>query len=252
MLLRTLGLLGLFSVLCPAAPAKNAKKNNPSPEAILAASDRARGATSQGLTWKIQLKSSENGTMASSSYEVKVKGLNVLARCTAPPREKDETILFNDRNLWIFKPGLRKPISISPRQRLSGQAANGDIATTNYARDYTATLKSIEPIDGVPAYRLQLKAKSKDVTYDAINYWVTQDSQIGVKAEFLTLEGKIFKRAKFKYENKVTTDGKSIPFVSEMTITDAMFQNNVTTITYENPESAQISDTLFNVNNIAR
>jgi len=252
MLFKTLNLLGLLSVMCPLAMAKNAKKSPPSPESILAASDRARGATAQGLTWKIHIKTTENGTAASSAYEVKVKGLNVLAQCTAPPRDKDQTILFNDRNLWIFKPGLRKPISISPRQRLSGQAANGDIATTNYARDYSATLKSIEPVNGVPAYRLQLKAKSKDVTYDAINYWVTQDSQLGVKAEFLTLEGKIFKRATFKYENKATTEGKSVPFVSEMNITDAMFQNNVTIITYEKPESAQISDTLFNVNNIAR
>ena len=60
-------------------------------------------------------------------------------------------MLFNDRTIWFIKPGLRKPVSISARQRLVGDAANGDIATTNYARDYDgATLATTRSAEGQP------------------------------------------------------------------------------------------------------
>ena len=59
-------------------------------------------------------------------------------------------MLFNDRIIWFVKPGLRRPVSISARQRLSGDAANGDIASTNYARDYEGTLAGEEAVNGEP------------------------------------------------------------------------------------------------------
>ena len=45
-------------------------------------------------------------------------------------------MLLDGRAMWYGKKGLRKPVSISPQQRLSGEAANGDIAAVHYARDY--------------------------------------------------------------------------------------------------------------------
>lgn len=240
-----------LTILGSAIPARPAGAG-PSPRSLLERADRARGGLSGGLKWAIRLSSREGGETSDTGYNVEVKGLNVLARCESPPRKKDETYLFNDRNLWVYRPGLRKPISVSPRQRLSGQAANGDIATTNYARDYDGQLVGEEVIDGVPAYRLKLKARARDVTYDGITYWISKSRQLGIQAEFLTLEGKVFKRAKFEYANTISVGGGSEPFISKVVITDAAFPDNVTTIQYENPRPARIPDSEFNVNNLAR
>ena len=87
------------------------------------------------------VSSTENGESSNVTYEVKVLGTDALAEVKSPPRQKGELVLFNDRTLWFFKPGLRKPVNISPRQKLIGQAANGDIASTQYARDYEALLQ---------------------------------------------------------------------------------------------------------------
>jgi outer membrane lipoprotein-sorting protein len=216
------------------------------PASILEKSDRSRGGASSGISWKISLKAGES---QASEYDVKVKGVNVLAKCTAPARQKGETFLFNDRNLWIHKPGLKKPVSLSPRQRLSGQAANGDIATTNYARDYEAKVEDEETVGGKPAWKLFLQAKEKNVTYDKIRYWVTKKDFLGVKAEFLTLEGKPFKLANFTYGH--TLPGSKVPFVSQMEIRDVS-SGETTTITYGAPRAEEIGDSLFNVNNLQR
>ena len=232
-----------FSLLCGFAQA--APKPNLPAEEILRKSDRARGGMAEGLSWGVRL---ENSDQSSAEYLVQVKGLNVIARCSAPARQKGETFLFNDRNLWIHKPGLKKPVSLSPRQRLSGQAANGDIATTNYARDYNGKVEAEEKVNGKMAYRLFLEAKDKNVTYSKIRYWVSKESFLGLKAEFLTLEGKPFKVADFQYNNKL----KGQPFVSEMHIADAANAKDTTKLIYSAPKIESLPDALFNVNNLGR
>ncbi len=231
---------------------RSAFSAGPAPQELLEKSDRARGGLSKGTIWNITIASQQGDNKSETGFEVKVKELNVLAKCVAPARQKDELYLFNDRNLWVFRPGLRKPISVSPRQRLSGQAANGDIATTNYARDYAGKVVGEEKVNGIPAYKLELKSKGANTTYDAINYWISKDKILGVKAEFLTAEGQVFKSAVFEYNNSIQSGGKQIPFISKMIITDAAFASNVTTLEYTKPSAASLSDTIFNVNNLAR
>ena len=185
-------------------------------------------------------------------YLVKVKGVDALAEALEPARNKGETMLFNDRNLWFFKPGLKKPVAISARQKLMGQAANGDIASTNYYRDYDGQVVGEEKVGNVDCYKLDLKAKAKNVTYDGIRYWISKKDHLGLKAEFLTVSGEMFKSAKFKYDNKVSVAGKPLQFVSEMDIIDSLKQASHTVISYSNPRPEQHSDSQFNINNLVR
>jgi outer membrane lipoprotein-sorting protein len=227
---------------------------DPSPEEILKIADRARGSTAltEGISWRVNVQTKSKDDKNSITYDLKVKGNDALAEAVAPTRNKGEVMIFNDRSIWFFKPGLKKPVAISPRQKLMGQASNGDIASTNYARDYSATSMATEVIDGVPAWKLELKAKEKNVTYDRIRYWVNKKEGVGIKAEFLTISGDPFKEATFQYKNKMKTDGKEYPFVSEMVITDSLIKSNVTTLSYESPKPSKFSSSIFNVNNLIR
>jgi hypothetical protein len=223
-----------------------------SAEKLLESSDRARGGVAKGVVWEAELVSIEEGDTTQRNFTVKVKGNNALVEITSPPRNRGEKFLFNDLVMWFHKPSLRKPVTVSSRQRNSGQASNGDIANIQYARDYSGAIIGSEKINNEDTWVLSLKAKSKEVTYDQIKYWISKKSLLGVKAEFLTLQGKPFKNAIFEYGNSITSGGKKEPFISKMIITDSEFPQNKSILNYKEPQAKELSDSLFNVNNLTR
>jgi len=224
----------------------------PSVRDILKNADRARG-NLDGIVWDITIATSEDGSKEARGMTVKVKKNNTLAKFTSPPAMNDRMVLMIDRNMWFIRAGLKKPVSISPRQKLLGDAANGDIASTNYVEDYHATLLGVEAVQAEPCFVLDLKAASKNVTYDRIKYWVSRERLVGVKAEFYTLSGKLFKTAEFKYDNRIKLDDKNdVPFVSELVIRDAIERDKITTMTYSNIIVRTIPDSTFNLNTLVR
>ncbi|MDD5056473.1 MAG: outer membrane lipoprotein-sorting protein [Sideroxydans sp.] len=195
----------------------------PDAHRILLDSDQARGGGLPGIVWEIKLQS-RDGDKIDEPQRIVVKAVDEssVAETQEPVRFKGSKILQVDRNMWLTKPGLSKPIPISPRQRMSGQASNGDIAATNYAKDYEAQMNGTETLDGEACYVLDLSAKHKRATYDKIRYWVSVKRMVGVKAEFYSVSGKLLKTAKFEYNNSIEHDGKRAAFVSKMTIRDAL------------------------------
>jgi hypothetical protein len=219
---------------------------------ILRHADRARGNV-EGIVWDITITTNEDGTRESRGLTVKVKGNDTLAKFTSPPNMNDRMVLMKDRNMWFIRSGLKKPVSLSPRQKLLGDAANGDIASTNYVEDYDGTLLGEEAVHGEACYVLDLRATNKNVTYDRIKYWVSKARLVGVKAEFYTLSGKLFKTADFKYNNRIQITGREeAPFVSELVIRDAIQKDRVTTMTYSHIKVEPIPNTTFNLNLLVR
>jgi hypothetical protein len=198
---------------------------NATPDAknILEQSDHARGGGLPGIVWEIKLMS-RDGDKVDEPQRLLVKAVDdaSVADTLEPSRFKGSKLLQVGRNMWLTRPGLSKPIPISPRQRMSGQASNGDIAATNYARDYEAQLGQQESVDAEACYVLDLKAKHNRATYDKVRYWVSKKRSVGVKAEFYSVSGKLLKTAHFDYANSIQYEGQSIPFVSRMTIHDAL------------------------------
>lgn len=222
-------------------------------EDLLRHADRARGGLAEGITWTVDIKVREGAEEKEArSYLVKARGDDSLAEALAPAKNKGEILLFNDRALWFVKPGLRKPISLSTRQRLTGDAANGDIASTNYARDYDGALDGEERVNGESAYRLQLKARAGDVTYDRITYWVSKSRHLALKAEFRTVSNVVFKSATFTYGNKLKHKGEDLDLVTEMVITDAADESHVTTLRFKTPTTEGHPSSAFNINNVVR
>jgi hypothetical protein len=195
----------------------------PDAHTILVQSDQARGGGLPGIEWDIKLLS-RDGEKVDEPQHIHVKAVDEssVAETQEPVRFKGSRILQVDRNMWLTKPGLSKPIPISPRQRMSGQASNGDIASTNYAKDYEAVTSTTEKLEGENCYVLDLTAKHKRATYDKIRYWVSVERMVGVKAEFYSLSGKLLKTAHFEYNNSINYQGRRVPFVSKMTIGDAL------------------------------
>ncbi len=222
-----------------------------SPKDILRKADQARG-NAEGVEWRIDIRSVERGREQKRTLRVRARGFNSLAEFLAPPNVKGQKLLMLDRNMWFAKPGLSKPVPISPRQKLLGGAANGDIASTNYAGDYTIVKTSEDTVNGEKCYLFDLKASDNRATYDRILYWISMERLVGLKAEFYTVSGKMFKTAVFEYKNSITINGKLREFISRMVITNALMKNDVTTMNYGRVVIRKIPDSVFNLNLLTR
>ena len=235
-------LLALLLLLAPLAV-----HAAPTPREILEISDRARGKV-PGLVWTVKMTDKNAEGEKAQTLEVKARNADALASFLDPPRVKGQKLLIVGRNMWFIKPGVSKAVPISPRQRLMGQAANGDIASTNYAADYEGTLSGEEACGNDSCYVLDLKAAAQNLTYDRIVYWVSKTKGYGVRADFYTVSGKKFKSALFEYGNTITLEGKKIPFVSRMTIEDALRPAEKTVLEYSGITVRTLPDSAFDLN----
>jgi hypothetical protein len=237
-------------LLCALLAGVSMAEATPDAHALLKHADQARGGALPGIVWDIRLKSRDGEKIAEEqSLKVSANDDASVAEVIEPVRSKSTKLLQVGRSMWLTKPGLSKPLPISPRQRMSGQASNGDIAATNYAGDYDAQVSSQETLDGEVCYVLDLKAKHNRTTYDRIRYWIAVNRGVGVKAEFYSVSGKLIKTAVFEYNNTIEHEGKRTLFVSKMTIRDA-FIDAETTMEFGSAKVKKIAASEFDLGQI--
>jgi outer membrane lipoprotein-sorting protein len=218
-----------------------------SPKEILTKADEARG-NAEGVEWQIDIESVEGSRQQQRTIKVSAREFNSLSEFLSPPNVKGQKLLMLDRNMWFAKPGLSKAVPISPRQKLMGGAANGDIASTNYAGDYKIVQTSDDTVNGEPCYLFDLNAVDNRATYDRIKYWISKERLVGIRAEFYTVSGKMFKTATFEYKNSIVIEGKPREFISKMVITSAIVKEDVTTMNYGRVSIKKIPHSIFNLN----
>jgi outer membrane lipoprotein-sorting protein len=238
--------LGFIFIFCLSISV-SAVEAQMSPKEMLQKADEARG-NDEGIQWDISMDSIEGGHEENRKMRVVARGYNSLIDTLAPANLKGQKLLMKDRNMWFAKPGLSKPVPISPRQKLMGAAANGDIASTDYSDDYKIIQTEDGKIKDESCIILELQAVDSRATYDRIKYWISKERLLGLKAEYYTVSGKMFKTAVFEYKNSITINEKQQEFISKMIINSAIVKEDVTTINYKKPVLKKVSDAAFNIN----
>ena len=195
------------------------------------------------FVWNIRITSQEAKKAPSvDDFQVFAKtGGRVLVKFVAPPRNVGRSLLAIGRDLWIYLPDAGKPVRIPLSQRLVGQVANGDIARADYAGDYDAALIGEESADGVVCHVLDLKAKTRDVTYSAIKYWVAKSGRRPVKAEFYAGTGTLLKTGIF--EN--FKDFGAHPLATRLTLVDAIRTDRRSVLDYNEVTVRALPDKYF-------
>jgi len=218
---------------------------------VLRQADAARG-NLDGVTWTVDISEGDNES-TSRTIRVQARGFNMLAETLSPPRQKGHKLLLVQNNMWFYKPDLSKPVPVSLRQKLSGRAANGDLASTNYAEDYTVLSISENDLDGQACFVFELEAISRNVTYARIRYWVSKEQLVGLRADYYNTAGnKLLKTASMSYHNEVIVDGIKRPFISKMQIRDAIDNRAATSLRFSIPELGEIPARIFNPNALNR
>lgn len=182
---------------------------SPDAQALLAQSDTIRN-PSQPFRVTVTLTEFDKGVQAATTTLVSfARTLEAggqfasLMRFVQPARDAGKVMLKNGSDLWFYDPGTKSAVRIAPQQRLMGQAANGDVVTVNFARDYQASIAAEESIrDGEKqqrkAYKLMLTASGNDATYGTIELWVDAVSSTPIKARFFAESGRLLKTAFYR------------------------------------------------------
>jgi outer membrane lipoprotein-sorting protein len=210
-------------------------------EALLKRSDAFRnGWPSYVLRVKITNFESDKAD-EESLYEVSQKGVDKTYVEFMSPRDKGRHLLMLGDDMWVYLPDTSRPVRITPLERLSGDASNGDVARTNYAADYAPAYLRSEKVGADNCYVLELTAKRKGSTYRRIEYWVRVDDARPVKAEFYLTSGKHIKSATF--DEYAPVDGRMQ--LRRMTLYDQIRHNSHSVLDYSGIAPRALPDKLF-------
>ena len=73
-----------------------------------------------------------------SSFLVYLKGNDkTLIKVLSPKKTLGRNMLMIGENMWVYIPNIRRSVRVSLSQKLTGEAANGDISRMRWAGDYT-------------------------------------------------------------------------------------------------------------------
>ena len=240
-ILRVFLLVFLIGFLLTCVLVGHAAPATPEADALLKRSDEFRNGWPSYVV-RVKITDYESGKSNEEHlYEVSQKGLDKTYVEFMSPREKGEHLLMLGDDMWIYLPDTSRPVRITPLERLSGDASNGDVARTNYAADYTPVYLRTEKVGAVECYVLELTAKRKGATYQRILYWLRAPDARPVKAEYFLTSGKQIKSATF--DEFAPYNGKEL--LSRLTLYDEIRHNSHSVLEYSGAAPRSLPDKLF-------
>ncbi len=210
-----------------------------SADEILKKADEIR-APSESYRMEVSVESSDESRFR---YEIKVGGKeSSLIRTLDPPREVGKNFLMLHEDMWAFVPNIKRSLRVTLNQKLTGQAANGDISRMTWVGDYKPSLESQTDREWV----LLLKAERRGLTYDGIRGWIDKSNSRPLRGEYLSLQGKVLKRVEF-------TDYKSMAGnvrPTRIIIENADRKEDYSVLRILEMQQADFSSTQFSQNNL--
>ncbi len=161
-------------------------------EEILARVDRLRHpwpSFTMDLTLKAPGVSQQWKVSARENGDARLDGLS--------KKEKGRAVLLKGDQMWLLLPGTKRPLKVTPQQRLMGPAAGGDVARTRFREDYTVETLAEESLDGRASWRLELAARRPALSARKVILWVAKEGTLPLKAEFRLASGKVQRTALF-------------------------------------------------------
>mgnify|MGYP000261967016 CR=1 FL=1 len=195
-----------------------------------------------GMAIHVDARTRDSSGVEARSYSVAFQDqVNTLVAFNSPPTNEDDLVLMSGDDIWFYAQDTRKPIRITPMQRLSGAVSYGDIARLSWSHDYDVVTMAEDTLGGEPVTKLDLEAKTRGATYQAITVWTEQTTYRPLKAEVYLASGKHFKTMTFT--DFAMVEGKEIN--TEMTIVDHLNSDGSSQLTFSDIASRSWPNRLF-------
>ena len=222
-------------------------------EIIKKADDKVKGSSSIAtMTMKIVRPTWER-TISMKSWG---KGTDYsLTIVTAPAKEKGQTFLKRQNDLWSWNPTIARMIKLPPSMMSQGwmgsDYSNDDILKeSSIIVDYTHTLIGSENISGKDCYKIKLTPKENAaVVWGSIIKWITKDSYLQLKTQYFDEDGELVKTEIGSEIKKM--DDREIP--TKMEIIPEDNKGNKTIVTIDSIDfDAEINDDFFSQQNMKK
>lgn len=167
----------------------------------------------------------------------------------APARDKDTRMLKKGGELWMFLPHVEKVQKISGhmlRQGLMGSDFSYEdmLETAALSGRYDAKVLGEEVKDGRKTWKLEMTAKSADVSYPKRVSWIDQEYGVPVREELYAVSGMLLKV--FTFSEVKDFDGRRFPTVFKAE--DQVQQGSVTELRFDSLEfKVAVPDEVFNL-----
>ncbi|MBN1823379.1 MAG: outer membrane lipoprotein-sorting protein [Endomicrobiales bacterium] len=173
------------------------------------------------------------------------KDSGTLMEFTDPPREKNKRILLVKDNMWMFVPGISRPVRLSGKDSFMGTSfSNRDLMDYDLSNDYVSKL-----LEGTEnEYRIEMNATNKSVTYPKIIMSVEKKRLLPVKQELYTLSGNLIKTIEFSKVRDL--GGKLRPSV--YLVKDVLTSGNETEVVFNSLKYKKIRESIFSPQNMVR
>lgn len=229
----------------------------------IAASDKAQiltmvdeiRAPGENFSFRLEVNSESASNSHSSELGVWVhQGSKSLVRYQQPIKQRNRALLLDGANMWIYIPGTRRPIRISPQQQLMGAVSYADVARVVFSEDYQVSrlielskklenhelnselfkIKNMRSSDSSltlkPGIQLELTARYAKANYQKIHLWVTAKEFYPIRADFISLSGRQLRTIYYRDYRLIL--GKQRP--TTLAILDAINPKNRATLKYSN------------------
>ncbi len=198
----------------------------------------------------VDLVDSKEGKVDLRSYETMIKGRDkALVKFVKPESESGTRVLMTGPDMYVYVPTSAKPVRISANQKLTGNAAYGDVARLSFVGNYSAKLRSTEKNGGKEVHVLELSSiPDRPVTYDKIEYWVDAKTFRPVKAVYMTQSGKAIREGTFEDFGEVLGVQRPKTFV----LKNLLRSDHVTRLKFKNPRQKSFPDLMFEKQNLGR
>jgi hypothetical protein len=179
-------------------------------------------------------------------YTVKKGQDKIASLFLAPASEKGRATLRLGDNMWLYIPGVGKPIRITSLQSVVGGVFNNaDIMRLDYHVEYD--VQTLEDMGS--EYLLDLKAKTAAVAYDRLKMWVDKATAVPTKIECYAATGLLIKTLYFK-EPKPFDDNILRPAVIE---TDSpLYKGYKSLMVYARVQKRSVPDEVFTLDFLPR
>ena len=199
---------------------------------LLAAADRYRtGTDALQVETEVTVAGRDGTVEKERRYTVFTQSQRRSLVLMRTPAEAGQKVLMLGDDFWLLMPGSQRPLRITPSQKLLGDASTGDIATLNWADDYSGSLVGDEACPAPDAQRscrhLSLTASRKGVTYARIELWLGKARHEPVAADLYVQSDKLAKHARFVMDKPAAPTR-----VDEMLLQDTLGTHKTTRVRY--------------------
>lgn len=163
-----------------------------------------------------------------------------------PDAKKGNGILKIDDDIYTYSPDAGFTHSSMSKNIEDSNAKSSDLGRGSYAEDYDIVASSEAKLGKYDAYVLDLKAKTKDVSYEWIRLYLRKDKPLILKEEDYSVNG-ISKQnllRSVQYPPKyIEAGGKTVP--TEIRIVDEVVKGNKSVMTIDSLSVAKLPDSNF-------